>query len=114
MAIFDELKSVASTLREADKIPQYEQILSIQEKLLEMQKSIADLDSENKELKDKLKIQESLKFENNAYWLEKDGGKDGPYCSCCWDDQRKTIRLQPNINPLFLVCPKCTNRTIKN
>ena len=48
--MFDELKSVANTLREADKIPQYEQILAVQEKLLEMQKKIGELENENIEL----------------------------------------------------------------
>lgn len=41
MAIFDNLKSIAKTLREADKIPQYEQILDVQEKMLEMQEEIS-------------------------------------------------------------------------
>lgn len=113
MALFDELKSVANTLREADKIPQYEQILSVQEKLLEMQKSIADLSTENAGLKEKLKTQESLVFENNAYWIENEKKKDGPYCSCCWDDDRKTIRMQPCGNPVYFDCPKCENKSVK-
>ena len=108
MAMFDELKSVANTLREADKIPQYEQILAVQEKLLEMQKKIGELENENIELKEKLKTQENLVFEKNAYWIVKDGRKDGPYCSLCWDDERKPIRMQPCGNPAYCSCPKCS------
>jgi len=113
MAIFDELKSVANVLKEADKIPQYQQILEVQEKLLEMQNRISDLESENKELNEKLKIQEVLVFNNNAYWIEKDDKKDGPYCSCCWDDNKKIIRMQPCGNPAFYDCPKCKNKSVK-
>ena len=112
MAIFDELKSIAGTLREADKIPQYEQILSIQEKLLEMQKKISELESENKELKEKLEIKDLLIFEKNSYWIEKNDKKEGPYCSCCWDDQKKTVRMQPCGNPAFYDCPKCNNKGV--
>ena len=49
-------KSIANTLREADKIEQYQQILEIQEKLLEIQNRIIKLEEENKGLKEKLKV----------------------------------------------------------
>ncbi len=113
MVIFDELKSIAGTLREADKIPQYEQILGIQEKLLEMQNKISELDTENRVLKEKLETKESLAYENNAYWIIKDGKKDGPLCSSCWDDNKKTIRMQPCGNPAFFDCPLCKNKSVQ-
>ncbi|MCX6113378.1 MAG: hypothetical protein NTY22_08915 [Proteobacteria bacterium] len=112
MAILDELKSIGKTLREVDKIPQYEQILDVMEKLIEMQKRISDLELDNKDLKDKLQTKDSLVHENNAYWINKDGQKDGPFCTCCWDDHQKTIRVQPAGNPAFCTCPKCKN-TVK-
>ncbi len=90
MAIFDELKSIAGTLREADKIPQYEQILSILEKLLEMQKKISDLEFENKELREKLKTKEELVVKNDAYY--KTNG-DGPYCLTCHDSKDILVHM---------------------
>ena len=113
MAIFDELKSIGKVLQEAGKIELYQQILEVQEKLLEMQKKISDLENENKELKEKLEIKDLLIFEKNSYWIEKEGKKDGPYCSCCWDDGKKTIRMQPCGNPAFYDCPKCSNKAVK-
>jgi len=113
MAIFDELKSVASTLQEAGKIEQYKQILEAQKELLGMQKQISDLETENKELNEKLKTKESLTFRDNAYWIKKDDQKDGPFCSCCWDDDRKTIRMQPCGNPAYFDCPKCKNKGVQ-
>ena len=112
MAILDELKSIGKTLREVDKIPQYEQILDVMEKLIEMQKRISDLELDNKDLKDKLQTKDSLVHENNAYWINRDGKKEGPFCTCCWDDHQKTIRIQPAGNPAFCTCPKCKN-TVK-
>lgn len=113
MAIFDELKSIGKVLQEAGKIDLYQQILNVQQQLLEMQNRIASLDKENKELKEKLEIKDSLIFENNAYWLEKDDKKDGPFCSCCWDNDRKPIRMQPCGNPAYFDCPKCKNKGVK-
>lgn len=108
MAIFDELKSIAGTLREADKIPQYEQILGIQEKLLEMQSKISNLETENRALKEKLEIKESLAYENNAYWIIKDDKKDGPFCSRCWDVEKNIVRIKKGVtNPAFSTCPEC-------
>jgi len=51
MGIFDVLKSAGETLRKADKIEEYRQILDAQKELLEMQKTISDLEEENKNLK---------------------------------------------------------------
>lgn len=113
MAIFDELKSVASTLQEVGKIEQYRQILNAQKELLEMQKQIADITNENKELKEKLEIKESLTYKNNAYWIKKENEKDGPFCSCCWDNDKKTIRMQPCANPVYFDCPKCKNKGVQ-
>lgn len=109
MAIFDELKSVASTLQEAGKIEQYRQILDAQKELLQMQKTIADLESDNRQLKEELKMNKSLTFENNCYWTNEDNKKDGPFCSCCWDDNKKTIRMLPCANKAYFECPKCRN-----
>lgn len=113
MGIYEGLKDAAGILKEAGKIEQYRQILEVQEKLLEMQRQISELETENKTLKEKLDIKGQLMFENNSYWLVQDGKKDGPYCSCCWDDNRKTIRMQPCGNPAYFSCPKCENKTVK-
>ncbi len=48
MAIFDQLKSIANVLREADKIEQYQQILDVLEKLIEMQNRIFTLKQKTK------------------------------------------------------------------
>ena len=77
------------------------------EKLLEMQSRIATLEGEKKELKEKLETKESLKYENNAYWIIRDNIKDGPYCSRCWDVEKNTVRLKPSGNPAFHSCPEC-------
>jgi len=113
MGIYDGLKDAASVLKEAGKIEQYKQILEVQEKLLEMQKTISEIEYENKELKEKLKIKENLIFNNQAYWIIDGDKKDGPFCSCCWDDEKKTIRMQPCGNPAFFDCPKCNNKGVK-
>jgi hypothetical protein len=113
MAIFDELKSIAGVLQEAGKIEQYRQILDIIKELLEIQKKNFDLETENRSLKDKLETKNSLVFERNSYWTQNGDVKDGPFCTCCWDDHRKTIRMQPCGNPAYYNCPKCENKNVE-
>jgi len=109
MAIFNELKSIGKILQEAGKIEQYKQILEAQKELLKMEKRIQDLEKENRKLKEKLEIKENLIFEKNAYWLKKENGeRDGPFCSVCWDDSNKLIRLRVGDYQLgWASCPKC-------
>lgn len=113
MSVFDELKSVAGVLQEAGEIEQYRQILDALKELLELQKKISELENANSELRSKLEIKENLIFEKNSYWLQNGEKKDGPFCSCCWDDDRKTIRMQPCGNPAYFDCPKCKNKGVQ-
>lgn len=113
MGVFDELKSVGKILQEAGKIEQYQQILDAQQKLLEMQKSVDELTVENRTLKEKLETKGGLIFERNAYWIQVGEKKDGPYCTCCWDDEKKTIRMQPCGNPAYFSCPRCKNKNVQ-
>ena len=89
MGIFEAAKTAADVLKEAGKIKEYEQILGLLDKLLELQKRVTDLDLENKSLKEKFETNEELEYRNNVYWIE----SDGPYCSRCWDKNRDLIRM---------------------
>ena len=97
MGIFDNLGSIWKILRGAGR--------------LKDQKKIHELEEENITLKEQLKIKENLKYENNAYWIEREGGqKDGPFCPRCWDKNKELIRLNPCGNPAYCDCPECKNR----
>ena len=107
MALFDELKSVGKVLQEAGKIEQYQQILDAQQMLLEMQKQIAELETENRKLREEFEIKETLIPEGNLYWTEKAGKKEGPFCTCCWDSERKLVRLHTSPISGRMFCPNC-------
>jgi hypothetical protein len=107
MISFDNLKSVAKVLQEAGKIEQYTQILEVQQKLLEMQAKIIDLEKDNKKLKDRLNIKDSLEYANNCYWIKKKDIKEGPFCSRCWDKEKLLIRMHPQGNKAYTKCPAC-------
>jgi len=108
MGIFDILTTAATIAKESGKLELQGEILGIYEKLLEQQKKIADLDLENKDLKEKLELKKKLYFERNAYWIVDSENKDGPYCTKCKDSNDKMIRMRVgNYNFGWAVCPNC-------
>src|SRR3989344_1566211 len=104
---FPDLNTIKDALQMAGKIELYPQILETQEKLIEMQKKIVDLESENKRLREELEIKGQLVSERNVYWIEKNGVRDGPFCTRCWDDEHKPIRLHKSEVSDRVHCPKC-------
>lgn len=93
MGLYNNLKEVAEVVQKADNIDLYRKILDIQKESL-------DLLDENRQLKDEVyKLRKKLDIENNvvylqdAYYVNKHGDFDGPYCRVCWDKEKKLIRM---------------------
>ena len=90
-------------------------VLEIQGKLLEAHQLIAEVQDENRNLKDEireLKARQSLEanvsFDHGAYWYKNQDGKvTGPYCPSCWDLERKLVLPMVHdgsVDPMTLVC----------
>lgn len=79
--------------------------------LLESQKLIKEKDAIIEELKNLIKFKANLIRYNGMYFESNEDGSlvDDPYCSNCWDDEKKAIHLKI-IQPTFFECPKCKNR----
>jgi len=45
--------------------------------------------------------------------INKNKKLDGPFCTCCWDNNKKTIRMKPCGNPAYFDCPKCKNKGVQ-
>ena len=81
------------------------------EKMLDLKEQISELREENIALKEKLSEREQydMVFKDNMYW---DNNKnDGPYCSKCWDENKKAIRLQTRGSDNY--CPSCKSYALK-
>lgn len=102
-----------------------EEIMTLQNYMMSIQQRIITLERENHQLKEKLleKENKNIVFENGAYFeLKQDGTKDGPFCSVCWEKDKKLIRLKEacvgwydsinNIDDTHQVetCPICKTR----
>lgn len=86
--------------------------------MMNIQSQAYALQEENQKLKEMLKendrmadISKLLVFENNAYFLEKEGGrKDGPFCSRCWDVHKRLVRLHIAEEFGYGFCPECNDK----
>jgi hypothetical protein len=107
MGLFDKLRNIVKVLKEAYKIKEYEKIVDAQQKITEMRQKIFDLEKENKELCDKLEIKGKVVPGDNVYWLEEGANKDGPFCTCCYDSEKKLIRLHKMSHVKVWTCHIC-------
>jgi regulator of replication initiation timing len=101
--------TIAKVLKEANRLDLYEQVFNMRTEMLEMQEANKKLKEENEELTSKLKIKEEIIPKNDCYWINKNGQEDGPFCSKCFDDDSKLMRLHYSGEDGYYICPKCEN-----
>jgi len=58
-----------------------------------MQKKIFELEENNRELKEELKIKKTLAYKAEAYYSMDDGKEGGPFCSLCYDTKKVLVRM---------------------
>ena len=108
MSIISEFKEIANFLQKSGNIGLYKKLIAIQQKNLEIMDENNNLREELAKLKEALRIKGSLVVKNDAYWLEKDKEtKDGPFCTKCYDDEKKLIHLLSSPDRTYSCCPKC-------
>lgn len=93
MGIYDVAKDALSIAQKADNIHLYQKILEIQALALDLQNDNSKLIEEIKKLKNDEEIDSKLIFKNNSYYMKNNEKEDGPFCSMCWDKDRKLVRM---------------------
>lgn len=109
MDIIHQTASVTKAVVDAGDYELYQELQDISVKAY-------DLTMENIELKNKIselqKIIDEEKekiFKNQAYYF----GDEGPYCTKCYDDEYKKIRMleyDTKLGTIYNRCPKCQNQ----
>ena len=67
--------------------------MKLREAALELQEENLALREEVKNLREEKDIATNLEFSDHVYWLQKDGVRVGPFCSCCYDEHHRLSRL---------------------
>ena len=125
MSIISNAKEIADLIQKVGNQELYKKILDLQGEIINLTGENHTLKQENQELNLSLKVSKDVVFDGELYWLQGsgEGTKEGPYCQCCYDSDRKLIRLQnktgasdydldgkPVETYQFFVCLKCKNK----
>jgi len=97
-AALDTIKKLSELSKNSQNVELKQTIVSVQEQLLEVKQELVLYKEENAELKQQLKNLQNEKpqliFKNGCYFsIKEDGSDDGPYCTGCFDKDKKIIRL---------------------
>jgi len=111
MGLYDGLKDVAKVLQQTDNIPLYKQLLDLSAQALDMQNKIAELEQENRTLRNKTDISSRIIRYEQPYFTLKDDDKNIHYCARCWDVNEKTVQGQTDEIGYF-TCPECKTKFI--
>ena len=83
-----------------------EQALDLRDEVLSLRTEGQELRAENVRLEEALELQAQVKYEENAYWRDVDGDRDGPFCLRCLDVDSTLVRLTLSHSDFFH-CPHC-------
>ena len=97
MDIAKLISDSTSSLSESEtKLKLAELISSLADLKMELADIKVDLiekDDEIRNLKKKLQDKSTITFDDNIYWKEIDGKKEGPFCLTCFDVNELSVRL---------------------
>lgn len=100
MGMYEEIKD---SINLNDNVELLKNFMDIQKGYLQMKGELEEANKKIKQLEEKLTLKEKLIYKDNMYYIN-DGDKlDGPYCSRCYDDKNKLVRM--HINRYNYQCP---------
>lgn len=99
------LKSIMDNINTAKELADKLNNLELKLVIIDLKEQVLNLRDENVNLKEQLSEKEKydMHFKRNMYWNPDE--TDGPYCSKCWDDNKKAVRLAKVNNSYY--CPVC-------
>lgn len=106
MELLEKLKSITLAVSAAGNYELYQQLQEISQQTYELTIENLQLKEDIRKLQDKQKNEETRIYKNGVYYF----GEDGPFCTKCYDDEEKKIRMceeDNNIGTIYNVCPKC-------
>ncbi|SPF32090.1 hypothetical protein SBA1_1030024 [Candidatus Sulfotelmatobacter kueseliae] len=96
MGILENARQVASAVQEIHNLELYQRVLGLHSDIIELVEENNRLRQENEELRKQKETQGKLRLSTtgHVYYLFNEGGQqeDGPFCTVCWDIDRKLVR----------------------
>ena len=108
MGIIEKANAVVKLVKDLGNVELLSEIVDLKHEIVDIEEQNLSMRKEISELEEALKVKATLEFSDNAYWMKTEGEWDGPFCTGCWDDKRKLIRLtsEPGVVPSCPVCKR--------
>lgn len=103
MGMYDAIKDGINVVKASDNIELVKSFMEIQSGYWEMQEELKRTKEEVKNLKEQLELKDKIVFRDNMYYINNETGDDGPFCSKCYDEKKKLVRMHLREN--WYVCP---------
>lgn len=110
MGFYDTLKDAIGLAKKIGNIEIQQCLIDVQQQLLDMQKEIDKLRDEKKRLVDTSGIEGRIERSPFTIITLSDDNSKVPYCSRCWDNDRKLVQLQALSDGFY----QCLNTNCKN
>jgi hypothetical protein len=82
MSVVDTAKTAYDLAKKGMTVEFQEKIMQLREEALELQEENLRLRKENRELKERIELQETVRFERRVYWR---GDDEIPFCQYCYE-----------------------------
>lgn len=95
MGVIETGKEIAKLAQQLGSIEIQQKVIDLQAGIIEMQEQMQKLRQERDALKSMQQIDDELVLRENAYWRDAaPESRRGPFCTNCYDADRKLIRLK--------------------
>ena len=115
--IMQTVKDGANALREAKNLELYQRMMDVHGNVMDLIEENRRLVERVRGLEEELKIKGELSFdsENNQLWHMKDGKRQGPYCTVCWEVDKKLVHLHKGfvMDVEYFSCAHCDSKKRK-
>ncbi len=108
MGLWETSKNVLEAIKKVATVEVQQQVIDLQAGILEMQERLSTLQQENQDLLEKLTIAGTLDYKDGCY-RRTSGSDQGPFCSRCWDAEKKLIHLTKTHDPNSMACNNCNH-----
>lgn len=112
MSVYDAVKDALTIAQKADNVELIRTLLDVQKEALDLQEDNRRLKEENGRLMDVIEDVQKLVFRDDCYYFD----DDGPYCSRCYDVEKKKVRMvkrDTGMGSIYNKCPNCNNEVLK-
>ena len=113
MDIIEKISAITKLVSGIENHEIYDKLGDLQISAYELKTQILELKEENRLLKEQLSDKAIKKTVKETYFF----GEEGPYCTCCYDNDNKKILLHKDdnyIGYIYYECPECKTRVLES